>query len=133
MKRRIRKQEMPSVILSKKHPKRFLLDECVQIKNKKLRKQLGYVNSKDIAKEGISDDKLLEKALKKNLTIITKDIRFALKSVLQGIEVVFQDGNGVRTLIPKNKTSIIEYNCFSRKYNDELTYHLITFDEIIIP
>lgn len=123
----------PSIILTPKHPKRFLLDECLNIKNKKLLKQLGYVNSKDISKEGISDDELLKKALKENRTIITKDIRFALKTVLLGIQIVYQDHNGIRTLIPKNKPIVIERNCFKRKYDDELTYHLITFDEVIIP
>ena len=130
-KKRIRGK--PSIILTSKHPKRFLLDECLNIKNKKLLKQLGYVNSKDISKEGISDDELLKKALKENRTIITKDIRFALKTVLLGIQIVYQDHKGIRTFIPKNKSIVIERNCFKRKYDDELTYHLITFDEVIIP
>lgn len=124
----------PSIIPTPKHPPtRFLLDECLNIKNKKLLKQLGYVNSKDISKEGISDDELLKKALKENRTIITKDIRFALKTVLLGIQIVYQDYKGIRTFIPKNKPIVIERNCFKRKYDDELTYHLITFDEVIIP
>ena len=123
----------PTTIVTKKHPKRFLLDECVQIKNKKLKTKFGYVNASELVKEGTSDDKLLEKAIQKNLVIITRDVRFALKAVLLGIEIIFQDHYHVRTLIPKNKPCIIEYNCIGKKYSDELTYYSMTFDEVVIP
>lgn len=123
----------PVTIITKKHSKRFLLDECLQITNKKLRTRFGYVNATELVKEGTSDDKLLQKAIKENLVIITRDIRFALKAVLLGVEIIFHDNNHTRTLIPKNKPQIIEYNCVSQKYRDELAYYAMTFDEVVIP
>ncbi|PBO84910.1 MAG: hypothetical protein COA77_06630 [Thaumarchaeota archaeon] len=123
----------PVTIVTKKHSKRFLLDECLQITNKKLRTKFGYVNATELVKEGTSDDKLLQKAIKENLVIITRDIRFALKAVLLGVEIIFHDSNHTRTLIPKNKPQIIEYNCVSQKYRDELAYYTMTFDEVVIP
>lgn len=113
--------------------KRFVLDECIEVKNKLVRKKFGFVNAKDITKEGTHDDELLEKAKKKNLTLITTDIRFALRTIVKGTEIIFQDHYGTRTFIPARKTTVVEYNCNNQKYSSLLTYYLQDSEEIIIP
>jgi len=121
---------LPPIYSPIKNKKKFLLDECNQIKCKNLRKRFGFVNASEIAKPGTADCILLKKATKRKLVVITRDYKFALQTILEGHQIVFENQDGTRILVPKNKIEVIDSDC-RIKYSDEITFHLIENDEVI--
>lgn len=123
---------MPGILKSMKVKQKFLLDECNQIKCKNLRKRFGFVNCSEIAKPGTADNILLQKATKRKLIVITRDIKFALQTILEGHQIIFENQEGTRILVSGNKTEIIDYDC-KIKYRDENIFHLIDNEEVVWP
>ncbi len=123
---------MPPIFTSMKNNQRLVLDENILMGNKILRKKLGFINSTQIVDAGTCDEKLLEKCLKRKLIIVTKDIRFTLNTVLQGHEIIFQDHEGTRHFISGIQTKIIDVNC-NKKFHDEVTLHILTSGDVILP
>jgi hypothetical protein len=119
-------------MIPKRMPKKFLLDECVQICNKEIRNHYGFVNACEIVPPGTSDDILLENATKRKLTIITEDIRFTLNTLISGNKIVFHNPKtGIAILITPN-IKIIE-NSHAIKSRSMLTCYLHETEEIVIP
>lgn len=117
--------------MSRNRPK-YLLDECVQTADKTIRTKFGFVNLSEIIPNGSDDDKVLRSASRRNLTIITKDIRFVLQILIKGKPVVYENYKNERIhIIPKTKPRI-ERNCHF-KYKCFTTYYIQRTDNIIMP
>ena len=110
----------------------FLLDECVQTKDARIRKKFGFINSTEIIPSGSTDEDVLKTASRRNLRIITADIRFVLEILTQGKPVIFENHKHERIhLIPKNKPKI-EKNCHL-KYKHYTTYYILHSGKIVMP
>ena len=84
----------------------YVLDECAENTHGSKLKDL-FVHARSLAKYGASDQVLSAKALKKNLTIVTQDKRFALETLLSDREVIFENIYGLRLLI-KPKITVFD-------------------------
>jgi len=115
-----------------KNNRQLVLDENVLLGNKTMRKRFGLINATQIVKAGTCDEKLLKKSIKRKLTIVTKDIRFILSTVIKGHEIIFQDYEGTRYLISGIKPKVIDTNC-NKKYSDDVTFHVLNSGEVILP
>ena len=90
----------------------FLLDECIENKID----SSSYIHATKIVKMGTSDHVLLDKAIERNLTVITQDIRFVLYAIQKGINIVYQDQNGERYYIYGSKTEKMKEKGNPTKY-----------------
>ena len=71
--------------------KTYLIDENVKISSidiKKMNKSK-VINSTDIFRKGERDEKLTEMAKKNKWVIVTRDIRMALRSLIEGVPIIF--------------------------------------------
>ena len=88
---------------------KYVLDEnllsCYGSKDESL-----YINSDRIAKAGTSDDILLQKATNMNLLIITHDIRFVLKTLIQNQNIIYETIEGERYFLSGKDSKLMDYN-----------------------
>ena len=78
----------------------FLLDENVAEKESSEK----FVSACELVKMGTSDHILLDKVIERNLTIITRDIRFILYAIQKDVNIVYQDYECQRFYIYGSKT-----------------------------
>ena len=106
----------------------YLLDECVGITEEE--KQSGlYLPHNIFTYPGCADHRLLQKAIDKQLTIITKDVKFVIKAMLEGVNIVFQNEWGQRYYVYGSKTKKMKGQWVSKKYtltNSQKKAQLIT-------
>lgn len=69
--------------------KTYLMDENVKIAETEKIKNCNIINSTERFTKGTKDEVLTRKAKQKKWIIVTKDIRMALRSLIDGVEVVF--------------------------------------------
>ena len=75
---------------------------------------------------GASDEKIFQYAKKNNMTVITKDKRFALHMIMKGYKTIIMNDNLKSVLVdPKIDTT--------QKYGSPLTYYLHEHNTIILP
>jgi len=74
---------------------KFLIDENIKISPQDvlLFEESVIINSTDLYRHGTKDEILTKRAKRDELVIVTKDIRMALRSLKEGVEVIFiEDG-----------------------------------------
>ena len=109
---------------------KYLLDECVTIHWPYNTGEIhDYVNSVDLIGHGANDDKVFELALKLNRILVTSDMKFTLKVLLDNHSVCFQKMNGERYFIKPQAEKIADVG----KCDDYITQFLLKSEEIIIP
>ncbi len=69
-----------------------------------------YVNATEIVRCGTTDDLLLERATKRNLLIITHDIRFVLKTLTKKKDIVYENHDGERFYLTGKDSVLIDKN-----------------------
>ncbi len=69
-----------------------------------------YVNASKIVRCGTTDDLLLERASKRNLLIITNDIRFVLNTLTKKKDIVYENHDGERFYLPGKDVVLIDKN-----------------------
>ena len=69
----------------------FLVDENLSKSDRFLKSNPEFVNVKNLMKPGIADDKIIARALSENYIIVTKDIKLALDSLIEGVKVWYFD------------------------------------------
>lgn len=70
--------------------KTFFIDENIRMSdNDIISLNENVVNSTDIFKKGTKDEVLTKYAKNNHYIIVTKDIRFALRSVIDGVNVIY--------------------------------------------
>lgn len=71
--------------------KTYLIDENVKISSIDIQKmnKSKVINSTDIFRKGEPDEKLTAMAKEKGWIIITRDIRMALRSLIDGVPIIF--------------------------------------------
>lgn len=111
-----------SVFYSSYKPK-YLLDENVQYCYGSKQKEL-FVEASTYVKPGTPDSILLSKAIKNNLTIITRDKKFILRALVQKEDIIFEAKHGTRFYIKGNSVTEfdqslqgeqIPYSCEAKK------------------
>ncbi len=87
----------------------YLLDEnlrsCYGTKPKSF-----YTNVFEITKRGTTDDLLLEKAIQKNLLIITQDVRFVIKTLAKNKDIIYEDHDGDRYFLTGKDSFLLDKN-----------------------
>ncbi|MGI0086797.1 MAG: DUF5615 family PIN-like protein [Nitrosotalea sp.] len=76
--------------------KKIVIDENMSLSNKELEKNPEFANTKHEVGVGAKDEKILEIAKKEGWTIVTKDKRFTLDLLIEGLEVWYHDSKGQR-------------------------------------
>ena len=69
----------------------YLIDENVRISSidiQKIKKSV-IINSTDVFRKGERDEKLTAMAKDKGWVIVTRDVRMALRSIIDGVPVIF--------------------------------------------
>ena len=88
---------------------RFALDEnlagCYGIKPKSC-----YVEAKELVRPGSSDMLFYLKASRRNLLVITHDIRFVLKILTQKQDIIYENHDGERYLLTGKDSFLIDKN-----------------------
>lgn len=85
---------------------KFLIDENIKISpiDIRLLKECDIINSTDLYRHGTKDEILTKRAKRDGLIIVTKDIRMTLRSLKDGVGVIFIDEKGVEYLtVEKHK------------------------------
>jgi len=74
-----------------KRTRTYLIDENVRISSIDIQKinKSKVVNSTDIFRKGEQDEKLTAMAKDKGWVIVTRDVRMALRSLIDGVPVIF--------------------------------------------
>ncbi len=68
----------------------YFIDENMKISNRDIEKiNCDVINCTDIFQEGTPDEELIKKCKKNNWIMVSRDIRMALKSLQEGIPVIF--------------------------------------------
>ena len=69
----------------------YLIDENVKISSIDIQKmnKSKVINSTDIFRKGEPDEKLTAMAKEKGWIIVTRDIRMALRSLIDGVPIIF--------------------------------------------
>jgi hypothetical protein len=89
------------------HKPTFLLDENIGERNGGLPK-CQCILARQIVKPATPDDVLLEEANKRNLIIVTRDVKFVVKTTIKGKNIIYESDEGFRFLIPGKSTKIID-------------------------
>jgi len=118
----------PLHLKSKREPK-VVLDEANPV-SKFAKLYLNVLNAKDIVPERTPDEKLLKVAEKKKLKIVTRDMRFALRTLSQHKDIIYEDDSGQWIHL---KGKIILTNRKDRKYCCRKTMQILYSDEIPRP
>ena len=63
-----------------------------------------YLPINQMVYHGTPDEFVLKKAIQRNLVIVTRDKRFILRAIKQGVNIVYQDDKGQRYYIYGSKT-----------------------------
>ena len=109
---------------------KYLLDECITIHwPYNVGKIHDYVSSVDLIGHGAKDGEIFNLALKLNRTIVTSDMKFTLRILLNNHPVYFQKMNGERYFIKPQAEKIENVG----KCNDYVTQFLLSHEKIIIP
>ena len=89
---------------------KYLIDENCKISPVDIRLLVDcdIINSTDVFRIGIKDEVITRKAKLKGMIIVTQDIRMALRSLKDGVGVIFIDEDGVNYLTVE-KHSIKEF------------------------
>jgi rRNA-processing protein FCF1 len=79
---------------------KYLIDENCKVSpiDIRLLKECDITNSADIFRAGEKDEVLTKRAKREGWTIVTQDIRMALRSLKDGVGVIFIDEEGVNYL-----------------------------------
>jgi len=69
----------------------YLIDENVRISSIDIQKikKSNIINSTDVFRKGERDEKLTAMAKDKGWVIVTRDVRMALRSIIDGVPVIF--------------------------------------------
>ena len=115
--------------MSKPKPQ-FLLDECIPLGINEM--IFGdCVRSIDLLYCGAPDEMVFEEAKKRELTIITSDVRFVLWSITKNQDIIFQNNKCERYFI-HSESKLIDTNCFYKPV-DKKTKYLLMNDMIVVP
>jgi len=106
---------------------KYLVDECLKLK-KNIGPTKNYLFSYQVLGEGASDSKILEYAIKKNLTLITNDMKFALRTAMVKHPVIYYQRNGKSMQINTEEIEDLD-----RKFSGSLTFYALENDEVVIP
>ena len=109
---------------------KLLFDECVSIKKSyTMGEPDDFMRSVDVIGSGAKDEEVFDLAKKLNRVVVTSDIKFTLKIILDNHPVCFQKDDGERYFIkPKvNKMKKLI------NHNDLITQFLLKEETIIIP
>lgn len=66
----------------------YLLDECI-LRTDEQRASVDLPQVIDYLPQGTSDDKVLEESVKRGMIIVTKDMKFIVRTVRQGIPIIY--------------------------------------------
>jgi len=74
-----------------KRTRTYLIDENVKISSIDIQKikKSNIINSTDIFRKGERDEKLTAMAKDKGWVIVTRDVRMALRSLIDGVPIIF--------------------------------------------
>lgn len=74
-----------------KRTRTYLIDENVRISSIDIQKikKSNIINSTDVFRKGERDEKLTAMAKDKGWVIVTRDVRMALRSLIDGVPVIF--------------------------------------------
>lgn len=105
---------------------KFLIDENIKISpidSMTLNDSMIIINSTDLYRHGTKDEILTKRAKLDELTIVTMDIRMALRSLKEGVEVIFIEVGGevsYLSAIKHDKSEFIEmYDYLTKRFSDE--------------
>lgn len=108
----------------------YLIDECITMIPQDIVSK-NCIDCREILPKGTSDEMVLEEATKRDLVVITNDIRFVLNTVIQNKCIIYQNNKGERHYI-KGYSELIATNC-KKKNLGKKTKYLLLNDEIIHP
>lgn len=66
----------------------YLLDECI-LRTDDRRKSCDLPQVIDYLSPGSKDDKVLAEAVKRGLIVVTKDMKFVVRTIRQGIPIIY--------------------------------------------
>ena len=74
-----------------KRTRTYLIDENIKISSIDIQKikKSNIINSTDIFRKGERDEKLTAMAKDKGWVIVTRDVRMALRSLIDGVPIIF--------------------------------------------
>lgn len=106
---------------------KYLIDECLDLK-KGVCKNGEYLLSTNVLGAGAPDHEILDYAIKKNLILVTNDMKAALRTAMKNHPIVFYQREG-----KSFKINAEELGELSRKFSDSVTFYALENDEVVIP
>ena len=116
-------------IHEKSGPK-YLLDACVPIRIQELSSR-EYIESTQILSHNAPDDVVLEEAKKLGLVVITMDVRFVLRCIIQNEDIIYQNAKGERYYIDSS-SQLFATDCIQESV-DKRTKYLLRNDVVMLP
>ena len=94
------------VLHNKLHKPKYLLDENIS-KYFLGKPSCKYVRFNELLLNGTPDEKVLDKAIEKNLIIVTRDVRFVIYALTKNQNIVYETNDGARFLFDGKKTKTV--------------------------
>ena len=88
------------------HKPKYLLDENIS-KYFLGKPSCKYVKFNEFLLNGTPDEKVLDKAIEKNLIIVTKDVKFIIYALSKNQNIIYETNEGARFLFDGKKTKTI--------------------------
>ena len=104
---------------------KYLIDECMGLK-KQLIKNKDILLSRDVLGEGTPDSEILDYAVKKNLILVTNDMKFALRTAMKHHPVLYTGFQGGFKISAERTDDAVRF-CGSK------TFYLLENDKVVIP
>jgi len=104
---------------------KYLVDECLGLK-KQFIKNKDVLLSRDVLGEGTPDSEILEYAIKKDLILVTNDMKFALRTAIQNHPVYYIGCQGGFKINAETTEKAV-------RFRDSRTFYLLENDKVVIP
>jgi len=104
---------------------KYLVDECMGLK-KQFIKNKDILLSRDVLGEGTPDHEILDYAVKKNLILVTNDMKLALRTAMKNHPVYYVGFHGGFKIRAEATEKAV-------RFSGSKTFYLMENDKVVIP
>ena len=104
---------------------RYLIDACIDMK-KQATKKRDIVSVQRVLGDGTPDSEVLDYAIKKNLILVTNDMKASLRAAMRNHPVYYTGYQGGFEIKAKRTEDAV-------RFRDPITFYALENDEVVIP
>ena len=105
---------------------KYLVDACISLKKQFIKNNTNILLSRHVLGEGAPDHEILDYAIKKNLILVTNDMKFALRTAMRNHPVYYNGYQGGFKIKAETMEEAV-------RFSDDKTFYLLENDQVMIP